>query len=143
MFGEGRRDHLIVLRALFAAIHDRFGGIRVSERLPVPGEPGVSVDFGHLVRLEREGVTEFYPEGASRPHSVAGLLGAVEVQGAVSKADLLALVKSVIRDDDTYEVAAKKVNKIVMLEPNFMGLGVNVNELLNWIFKSRRGRRKS
>ena len=54
----------------------------MDERVPVPGEPGVTVSYADLLVREEEGEKEYRPEGARRRVSVAELLNGVETQEA-------------------------------------------------------------
>lgn len=73
-----RRDFLSAIRAEFDAIHKTIIKIEAREKVPVPGQANVVVDFEHLLKLERKGVAEFIPEGMDGPVSVRQLLNGVE-----------------------------------------------------------------
>lgn len=73
-----RRDFLAAIRAEFDAIHKSIAKIEAREKVPVPEQKNVVVDFEHLLKLERKGINEFIPEGMDDPISVRQLLNGVE-----------------------------------------------------------------
>lgn len=71
-----RRSFLSLIRNEFQAIHDTFEALKVTERVPIPGTQ-ISVDYQHLLTLERKGVREQIFEGMSDAYSVQDLLNGV------------------------------------------------------------------
>jgi len=79
----GRRDLLTRIREQFDAIHHTIQGLRVEEKIPLPGYPGrPPVDYKWLRDLERAGRTEFTPPGCINPISVSQTLNGIEPQSA-------------------------------------------------------------
>lgn len=73
--GQRRREYLgIVLHAL-REINESFGKLRFQERVVLPDNPMVSIDYNHLARLEESGTPEHMPEGADHNYDVGELLG--------------------------------------------------------------------
>lgn len=75
-----RRDFLSAIRSQFDAVHKTIAKIETREKVPVPDHPNVVVDYEHLLKLERTGVTDFIPEGLDDPISVQQLLDGVATQ---------------------------------------------------------------
>jgi internalin A len=73
-----RRELLAVVREKFEEQHRDLKGLKVSERVPVPGAPGVTVSYRDLLKREERGEVVFYPENMSEPVSVQELLNGVE-----------------------------------------------------------------
>lgn len=73
-----RRDLLAITRERFDEQHRDLKGLIVDQRVPVPGEPGVTVSYEFLVMLEGEGEPWCRPEGARQKHRVADLLNGIE-----------------------------------------------------------------
>lgn len=73
-----RRELLAVVRAAFDEQHRDLKGLRIEERVPLPGEPGLSVGYRDLLRREERGETAFYPEDSDRPLSIQAMLNGVE-----------------------------------------------------------------
>lgn len=72
-----RRELLAIIRKDFKAIHDTITGIKVQERVPVPGQPKIDVDYKHLLRLEERRDESYLPEGAEEPVNVRDMLDGV------------------------------------------------------------------
>ncbi|MEM9154067.1 MAG: COR domain-containing protein, partial [Cyanobacteria bacterium P01_F01_bin.33] len=73
-----RRNLLAIIRSTFKSIHTTIPGLVVAEKVPIPGHPSAVVDYDHLMKLERRGITEHFPEGADEPINVKQLLDGVE-----------------------------------------------------------------
>lgn len=73
-----RRELLAVARVAFDEQHRDLKGLAVEERVPIPGEPGVTVSYRDLLKREDRGETAFYPENLDRPVSIQELLNGVE-----------------------------------------------------------------
>ena len=56
-----RRDFLSVIRAEFEVIHKTITKIEAREKVPVPTHPLIAVDYTHLLKLERKGVSRTNP----------------------------------------------------------------------------------
>jgi internalin A len=76
--GDERRAMLGLIRADFERIHETIPKLRVAEKIPIPGYPGVLADYLHVVRLSRKGEVKFIPEGMDQHVSVGALLGEIE-----------------------------------------------------------------
>lgn len=75
---EGRRRALSVIRDAFKLIHGTVPKLDVKEKVPLPDNPRVVVDYLHLVKLEQENIEEFLPEGADKKYDVHYLLNGIE-----------------------------------------------------------------
>ena len=73
-----RRGLLAIIRERFAEQHRDLKGLTVEERVPVPGEPGVTVSYRHLLLLEEDGEVWCQPEGMRKKVLVADLLNGLE-----------------------------------------------------------------
>ena len=74
----GRRGALRVIRECFKAIHASVPRLGVREMVPLPDAPEIVVAYQHLLKLEENGQTEYWPEGAGRAYRVADLLNGIE-----------------------------------------------------------------
>lgn len=139
--GDQRRDYMTILRATFVEINGSFEKLKVQERLCLPDAPDVTVGYDHLLQLEKEGRNEVYPEGATHPYNVSTLLGSLAVESAHSEEDFLRMLRVVFAENDTRETLAAKANHIAMLQPNFCGVGVNINALIERVMSGRKPRK--
>jgi len=76
--GAQRRELLAIIRDKFDEQHRGFKGLVVDERMPVPGEPGITISYKFLLDLEKDGEEWHRPEGASKRVRVVDLLNGVE-----------------------------------------------------------------
>jgi len=75
-----RRELLAVVREKFEEQHRDLKGLEVDERVPVPGEPGVTVSYRDLLQREEDGEEGYRPEGARRKVRVVDMLNGVETR---------------------------------------------------------------
>ncbi len=73
-----RRRFLYSIRTELATIIQNIKGLKFEEKVPIPGEPKVTVAYEHLVKLERAGKNTIWPEGANNEYFVSKLLDGVE-----------------------------------------------------------------
>jgi internalin A len=127
--GEGRRDYTTALVFALRAIHRGYRNLDEVERVPLPDRPTVAVSYRHLLMLERRGQTSFIPEGADREYSVEELLGTVR-QKASSEEDVVRVLGSLTRVSASDRGIIQELNETILLQPNFFGLGINLNKAL-------------
>ena len=72
-----RRTFLGVIRADLKRIHDSVRGLAVDQKVPLPEDPNIVVDYDHLLTLEELGKDAFVPEGLKVEVSVKQLLDGV------------------------------------------------------------------
>lgn len=76
-----RRELLAIIRDHFEAQHDLLKSLNVSERVPIPGEPGITISYRHLLTLEEEKEVWCRPDGAKQKWRVVELLNGLESPG--------------------------------------------------------------
>ena len=133
--GPQTKDYLTVLRSVFLETNRAFQKLRYTERIPLPDDPEVAVSYDHLLRLEKEGQENYYPEGAKRSYRVKELLGTVYVERKLTVDDFFVMLQQVVKDTDEKRTILQKANRIIMLQPNIFGVGVNLNELVDDFIK--------
>jgi hypothetical protein len=134
--GAQRRDYLgIVLHAL-RDINQSFQKIRAVERVPMPDSPNVTVTFRHLLRLEAMGQDTYIPDGSEREYRVSEVLGSVQPRRR-SDEEILSILHAIREATDTRETLLEKANRVVLLEPNVFGVGININNLIDRFFPQR------
>lgn len=77
---EAPRGVLSVVRAYFEDVHETYANVSVKERVPLPDETDVDVDYAHLRKLEQQHGAKYryQPEGADREYTVSELLEGIE-----------------------------------------------------------------
>jgi GTPase SAR1 family protein len=76
--GPGKRDYLATIIHTLREIHNSFEKIAPDERVPLPDNPGISISYLHLIRLERMGKLDYIPEGADREYNIKILLDGIK-----------------------------------------------------------------
>jgi internalin A len=132
--GDLKRDYFAIIRYALLSINLSFEKIRAIEKVPMPDNPLVSVSYDHLLRLERLGIKDYIPDGADKPYNVMELLGMIRIEIG-SEEEILRILKKLADSSDTRETLLKKANDVVLLQPNFMGLGLDINKLLRKVTK--------
>ncbi len=127
--GRGKREYLTLIRFVLEGINRSFKKLKFVERVTLPDNPMVGVKYQHLVRLERSGVNDYFPEDGDRPYSIKELLGNVYIE-RVTPGDVETLLRRVANLRDTEESLLEKASTIVQLQPNIAGIGLNINELV-------------
>jgi len=88
-----RRDFLAHVRAYLRAIHATVPGLKVSEWVPIPGQPEVRVSYQDLVDCVEAGVDKVKAQGVKQWFDVQDLLGDILPSMAKMKELLAAGVK--------------------------------------------------
>jgi small GTP-binding protein len=73
-----RRAFLTAIRNTFDAIHHTISALEVTEEVPLPDNPTITVPYDYLCDLEREGILEFIPYGTRQLYEVRLLLDGIE-----------------------------------------------------------------
>ena len=127
--GMQRRDYFSVIRHGFLSINSSFEKLQFIEKVPMPDNPSITVSYDHLTRLEKKGVDKYIPDGSDKDYKVKDLLGTIYVEKKTEE-EILLLLRKIMTQTDNQETMLKKANDIMLLQPNFFGLGVNLNALI-------------
>lgn len=133
LIGQHRRELLTVIRWALLDIHRAYEKLTATERVPLPDQPDVAVSFNHLLLLERTGTQEFIPEGAEQPYRVADLLGNLYVDAQFSQDQFIQMLQAVIHRDTDEKTAHALAQDIVVLQPNFMGMGIDIKKAVRFV----------
>ncbi|MCY7352260.1 MAG: TIR domain-containing protein, partial [Cytophagaceae bacterium] len=71
---EKRRDFLTVIRGMIGELNKSFPKLSVTERVPLPDHPEVTIPYENLLKLEVRGRTEHYFPEVDQEYAVQGLL---------------------------------------------------------------------
>ncbi|MCP5105904.1 MAG: hypothetical protein GY950_21130, partial [bacterium] len=58
-------------------INRSFEKLETTEMVPIPDEPGIIVDYEHLIRLEEENIEYYLPGKSKMKYKVSDLLGSI------------------------------------------------------------------
>jgi len=135
--GPQRQDYLTVIRSAFLDINRRFEKLDYLEMVPLFDDPGVVISYNHLVHLAKEGVEQHYPDQAKHAYDVKELLRRLQIERKLSKKEFVEILRSVASELDDEKSLLRKINDVIMLQPNFMGLGIDLNALIEEFLNSR------
>jgi hypothetical protein len=131
--GEQKRDYFSAILFTFRGINRSFEKMKAIEKVPLPDEPEITVSYEHLIRLEKKGIEEFIPDGSENEYRVKDLLGTLYVEKKTEE-EILAILRELKDKSDTEETLLKKAEDVVILQPNFMGLGIDVKKGIKKLF---------
>ncbi|RWX44973.1 hypothetical protein H206_01140 [Candidatus Electrothrix aarhusensis] len=134
--GTQPKAFLTVIMLTLREINGGFEGLKVSERIPLPDDPSLSVDSETLRVNLGAGVERFVPEGAKKAYS------ALELLNTVDEEKMLKLLENAPAGIENKESLIKAIGKHVMVEPNFFGLGGDLKGLAGelWLrYQAKRG----
>jgi small GTP-binding protein len=129
VYGELRREYLGIVAHAFREINESFEKINAVEKVPMPDRSEVTVTYKHLLRLQAKGIRTYIPDGTDREYDVQELLGNVTPEPKTD-AEVLQLLHQLVEKEDTADTLTEKANKVLMLQPNFFGVGLNINALI-------------
>lgn len=140
--GEQCRDYFSVILFTFREINSSFQQLKVVERVPMPDNPDISVSYNHLVNLKLKGIEKYIPEGSEVEYNVKKLLGTIRIES--SEEQLLRQILEKLRDEnDTLESLLNKANSYLMVQPNVLGLGININNIVKDVFGKRKPKKET
>ncbi len=92
-------------------------------------EPEITVSYKHLIRLEIKGIEKYIPDGSENEYNVKDLLGTIYVEKK-NEEEILQILKEIRNEFDNDETFIRKANDIVLLQPNYMGVGIDLKQLI-------------
>jgi small GTP-binding protein len=131
--GEQKRDYFSVILFTFREINRTFEKLEAIEKVPMPDEPEITVSYEHLIRLEKKGVEKYIPDGSENEYIVKKLLGTIYVENKTEE-EILQILRALKDKSDTEETLRQKANDVIMLKPNVMGVGIDLNSLIKKVF---------
>ncbi|WP_339133357.1 MAG: COR domain-containing protein [Candidatus Electrothrix sp. GW3-4] len=121
--GTQPKAFLTVIMLTLREINESFKGLKLSERIPLPDDPSLSVDCQTLRTNLEAGVDRFVPEGAKRAYPVRDLLDTVDEERMLK---LLAKVPQDVADQDSL---LEMIGENIKAEPEFFGFGIDLKPL--------------
>ena len=65
----------------------------------------MTVSYAHLIRLEKEGQEEYYPDGAQHTYNVKKLLGTINVAKKRTEAEFVKILRKILEESDDEKTA--------------------------------------
>jgi GTPase SAR1 family protein len=134
--GGQKRDYFAVILAALRRINRSFEKLETTEMVPMPGEPEITVDYEHLIRLEGEGIEFYLPGKSKNKYKVKDLLGTIAPEKTTEE-EILQILRKIKTDTDTMESLLKKANDYLLIQPNIFGVGINMNRIIQKLFTKK------
>ena len=84
--------------------------------------------------LESKGIKKYLPDGMDKEIDVQKLLGTIQ-NSQETEEEIFAILDKLVNQSDSTETIAEKANDVIQLQPNFFGIGININALVNKYLK--------
>jgi len=131
--GVQKRDYFSAILSTLREINRSFEKLKFTEKVPMPDDPEITVSYEHLIRLERRGIKEYMPDGSENVYNVKDLLGTIYSENKTEE-EILQILRELKEKSDTEETLLEKAKDSVILQPNFMGVGIDVKKLIEKVF---------
>jgi small GTP-binding protein len=131
--GVQKRDYFSAILSTLREINRSFEKLKFTEKVPMPDDPEITVSYGHLVRLEGRGIREYMPDGSENVYNVKDLLGTIYSENKTEE-EILHILRELKEKSDTEETLMKRAKNSIILQPNFMGVGVDIKKLIGKLF---------
>ncbi len=66
------------------------------------------------------------------------LLSTLQVERPRTEEEFIAILRRIVRESDDKKTLLEKINDVFILQPNFMGVGIDVNALISEFLKGRK-----
>ena len=119
--GKERKVYLALIWLSLREINTGYEGLKVSERIPLPDQPSISVSYETMLKSQEAGMEKFFPEGAEKAYSIQELLAVVHPENQSESEKMQEMLQR-------YERRVKN-NPTFSFKPNIFGVGIDFNAL--------------
>lgn len=134
--GNKKRDYLSVILFIIRKINESFKGLNPIVNIPVDELRNVRISHSHLLMLESKGISKYIPDGLDYEIDVREVLGSLQGSRSIEE-EIFAILDKLVTSSDNPTSITEKANEILMLQPNFFGLGINLNALVKKYLKKK------
>ena len=135
--GTERKIFLALIWLTFREHHTDFEDLKVSELIPLPDAPDITVDYEILLNYAEQELEKIIPKGTKKAYSVQKLLEGVHFASQSEGKRMLALAERE-RKGGVLNRTGTSLNTILKLEPSFLGVGINLNALFDILLRRER-----
>ena len=128
--GNQCKDYLVVILLFFREINDSFEKLSVSERVPLPDNPQLTVSYQTLINSLRAGIEKYVPDGTTKAYNVRELLGLIQLDTDENSERMIELLEKISNQGEDEQTLIKRANRIIDFNPSFFGVTVRVDNLL-------------
>lgn len=134
--GKHRKEYLSGILFMLRDINASFQKLGVIEKIRLPDAFDIMISYDHLVKLRDRGVKDFFPEGAEKEYNVDFLLGGVE-PSSKNEEEILNLLEHLLEQSKDKDSFIARTNRIMLLQPNIFGFGLDINHLIDRVWRRR------
>ena len=91
--GSQKRDYLAAIINILRRINKSFEKLKTTELIPMPDAPAITVNYRHLIRLEKEGIEFYLPGESEKKYRVKDLLG--NIREPVEEDDTMQMLRAI------------------------------------------------
>ncbi len=140
--GTERKIFLALIWLTFRELHTGFEDLKVSERIPLPDNPTVSVAYKTLLNYAEQEMEKIIPEGTDKAYSVPKLLAGVHFDSENEGEKMVALAEGE-RKGGAMNQTGSTLNTVFKLEPSVFGVGFNLNAVFDILLGKERRKTRS
>jgi small GTP-binding protein len=146
--GPEKKELLSILREKMDYIHKTMNQPPVKEMIRCicsecnTREP-FFFEYATLKKFYYKGKREVTCSRSAEDVSIEVMLGRIEAVGKTAEQEILEILRRMKSKDDNEESLIKKANEIIQLKPSFMGIGININEVIKSLLKKDKRKKVS
>jgi hypothetical protein len=129
--GRERKVYLAHIWLTLREINASFEGLKVSERIPLPDDPSISVAYKTLLNYAKRGMEKIIPEDTDKAYSIQELLAVVHPENQSESEKMQEMLQRYERKVKNNEAVAEQINKYLDMKPSFLGMSINLNALFD------------
>jgi internalin A len=129
--GPEKREYLIILRFVLTNIHNSFSHISVTEKIGLPDNSNISVNYDYLITLAEQGQSKYIPpENPKKSYNIQDLLGIVAAPA--NETEIMQKLISLLKTQGIKEEKdlLNHVDDVLKVEPSLFGIKLDVNALV-------------
>lgn len=136
IYGQDKKSLLSIIRWKLAYIHSPFKNLNVKEMVPcccIDCKPSLTpkfYEYSALIKFRDKGIKEIPCSANAEPTSIEEMLSGVERSRNESEKEILLILREIRDKVDNKESFWEAANKAIMLKPNFYGLGIDINAII-------------
>ena len=118
VIGAQRKVYLALIRLSFQEINETFEKLRITERIPMPDNPGCSAAYPTLITFIENGLENYIPDGSDKVYRTNDLLKSIQPDdGDVEQ--VMPNLENIKSRLAAANVFAEERNKLAALRPDF------------------------
>ncbi len=141
--GQQKREYLTILLFIIKDINRSFNQLKITEKIGLPDNPQITVNYSYLQKLAQNGQTNYLPpENPEKSYKISDLLGIV-ASPARSESEVMQMLQKILNIIKSQDIKEEKdllnhVNEVVKLNPGLFGVSIDVNALIKKLWRKEK-----